>query len=433
MMPIFVVLGAFVVVIAVNLPFLTCVTFVALSFFRIHEAFPILLPLHLPLALSIITIISLVWHVLFTRSLEPFWPKELKIFLLFFLLVLVGLPYAVYRELALDSWLSVYWKIGLMTVALAWLARTPRDFQLIARVFAICGLLIAGVTIRNKFDGIGLVELTRVTIGRDVNSVLDDPNELALLLLFPLSFALALTIHRLGFLNRVLGLVSVPALLLAIVYTQSRGAILGIVAVLAVFGFRLIKTKTFVCVLAVLTAVVLYDRMAISERISGGAAEPGIDESAEGRLEAWSAAVKMANSRPLTGVGYANFAANLPYYAEKFGRRTVGAHSTWFGVLGETGWPGFVVFTTMVIATFRSALDSYHTPEVNGRSTEIARAVALGILAGLAGFCAAGSFLSEGFTWPIYILLALAAALARYAKHWQPCCFKARLIRTCVR
>jgi len=36
-------------------------------------------------------------------------------------------------------------------------------------------------------------------------------------------------------------------------------------------------------------------------------------------------------------------------------------------------------------------------------------------VAGIAGFCVAGTFLTQGFTWPIYILLALTAATSRYA------------------
>jgi uncharacterized membrane protein len=45
-----------------------------------------------------------------------------------------------------------------------------------------------------------------------------------------------------------------------------------------------------------------------------------------------------------------------------------------------------------------------------------ARAMGHAILAGVAGFCVSGTFLSQGFTWSIYVLLALGTAVSEYAK-----------------
>jgi hypothetical protein len=42
------------------------------------------------------------------------------------------------------------------------------------------------------------------------------------------------------------------------------------------------------------------------------------------------------------------------------------------------------------------------------------------LLAAFAGFCVAGSFLTHGFTWPLYILVGLAAALSRYVRKAAP-------------
>jgi len=45
-----------------------------------------------------------------------------------------------------------------------------------------------------------------------------------------------------------------------------------------------------------------------------------------------------------------------------------------------------------------------------------AYAMAQATLSGLAGFCVSGSFLTMGFTWPIYIQLALCVGLAVYTR-----------------
>ena len=65
------------------------------------------------------------------------------------------------------------------------------------------------------------------------------------------------------------------------------------------------------------------------------------DESARGRIHFWGIAVEMANSKPATGVGLGAFNTSYPTYnvGEAFqGERA--AHSSWFGVLGELGYPG---------------------------------------------------------------------------------------------
>jgi hypothetical protein len=36
------------------------------------------------------------------------------------------------------------------------------------------------------------------------------------------------------------------------------------------------------------------------------------------------------------------------------------------------------------------------------------------LLSGMVGFCTSGTFLTQGFTWPLYILMALTIALTHY-------------------
>jgi putative inorganic carbon (HCO3(-)) transporter len=404
---------------AIAQPFVVCLAFVAFSFFRLHEAYPFLYPLQLPLLLGAATVASLCVHIFIVRSIRPFWPAELKWFGLFFALATLGIALAYNREVSWTFWTNVYWKIALMTLAIAWLPRSTLDFQAAARVFVIGGVLVAAVTIYNSYHGIGLVELSRVTVGRDLNSLLGDPNDLALVLLFPLSFSVALALPGNGTLNRLLGMMGIAAIIPAIVFTESRGGLLGVLAVLSAFGFRHVKSKATVVILAAIVAFALYTAMGISSRISGGDLQQGLDESAQERLSAWMAAINMALANPLTGVGIGNFAPSFFSYVEDFPGRDMTAHSTWFGVLGETAWPGLIVFVVMVATCFRSAVQSYR--RLSGSlAPQVLTRVAFALIAALAGFCVAGSFLTQGFNWPIYVLVGLTSALARYIKQIEP-------------
>lgn len=404
---------------AVHRPFLICLGFIALSFFRLHEAYPFLYPLHLPFLIALITIIAVCWHAGISRSITPFWSPELVWFSVFFVVSTIDVAFAINRQMAFDFWSDIFWKMGLMTLVLAWLPRSPADFASAGWAFVIAGILVALVAIYNKLNGIGLVELTRVTIGKDINSLLGDPNDLALVLLFPLSFSAAFATHRCGKISRLLGLAGVLTILCAIVFTQSRGGLIGVLAIFALTILLTTRSKLLLIFFGVVAAVLLYDAMGISGRISGGAGE-GLDESAADRLDAWAAAIQMALSRPLTGVGPANFPDSLSAFAATYPGHDMTAHSTWFGVLGETGLPGLAAFVAMVWTALRSSLRSLsrvndpHFRRGQAGETEMVRAFAFALMAGLASFCAAGSFLTQGFTWPIYILVGLTAALGRF-------------------
>ncbi|MCZ8261819.1 MAG: O-antigen ligase family protein [Beijerinckiaceae bacterium] len=234
------------------------------------------------------------------------------------------------------------------------------------------------------------------------------------MLLFPLSFAVGLTVSPTGRLDRLMGLVGAAAIIAAIIATQSRGGLLGMVAVFGTVGWRLVKNKMLLVTVGLIGLGILFAVAGISSRASGGAHEEGIDESAMGRIYAWEAAIKMATQRPLTGVGLDNFVPNYFFYSDHWDGMNHAVHSTWFGVLGETGLPGLIVFVTMITVTARSLLRALPRIEP-GPATAPVRAAGLGLLSGVAGFCLSGTFLTQGFTWPVYVLVALSAALSRSA------------------
>jgi probable O-glycosylation ligase (exosortase A-associated) len=418
--PIFAATLLLAMVSAIRRPFIVCLVFILLSFFRIHEVYPFLRPLHLPFIIALITMGAVVWHVVIARTVSPYWSAELRSFLVFFAITSFGVFFAFNKPMASDYWVDVFSKIGLMTLAFAWLPRVANDFTLAAKAFAVSGVLVASVAIYNKVNGIDLVESTRVTIGRDINSLLGDPNDLALVLLFPLSFCLAFAIHRCGTWHRVFGTVAALLILCAIVFTQSRGGLIGVLAVFAVALLRTTRSKVKVVVLALIAAAILYQAMGISGRVSGGGGHEGLDDSAAHRVEAWQTAVRMAVSRPLTGVGLANFADSFSGFGTLPSGNVIAAHSTWFGVLGETGFAGLIAFVVMVGFTFRNSLRSYavlrrikHTPG-SADELELIRAFSFALVSGIVGFCVAGSFLTQGFIWPVYILLGLSSALQRF-------------------
>lgn len=410
--PLYVAVALLSVAAALRYPFWTLLLFVIFSIFRLHEVLPALQPLQMPLVLGVLGLASVAWHLLFSRQIKPYLSAEMKALIGFAVLISLGVLTAKSHPLAFSYWSENFIKLVVITLALGWTMREPADFRSASYMIVLSGILVGAVTISNRFNGIGLVELTRATVARDLGSPLGDPNILALTLIFSLSFCLSLLLSRERAIDYLIGLVGTGVVITAIVCTQSRGGLLGILAVLAVSATRLKKSRTLLLVLVPIAAAGLYMTMNLSDRVSGGADDMRA-ESAGGRLYSWSAAINMALDRPFTGVGINNFVNEFYVYTDVWSERALTAHSAWFQVLGEAGFPGLAVFLIMVVLTLRSAVRTHRLLQGSLAPPDL-QIFALAITAGLAGFCVAGSFLSEAYNWTFYVLLAFSSALARW-------------------
>ncbi|MDF2152155.1 O-antigen ligase family protein [Vibrio sp. CAU 1672] len=390
--------------------------FVVFSFFRIHEAFPVLYNFKIPLLLSLGALAALSFHFVISGQIKPYWHPAMKWLVVFWGLVILGVVFASNTGIALTAFKSIYWKIIVMSLAIMWLITTPAQLAQISKTIMVAGLLIGMVALSNAANGIDLVEGTRVSIGRSIGSMLGDPNDLALVLMFPLAFNVAQLVEkRSSWFMRVIALIISVVLFLAIIETQSRGGLLGALAVFGYFAFKHIKSKVLVVSVGIVVALLLYAVAGISGRASGGAAEAGIDASAMGRLYAWEAAFKMALSHPFTGVGIDNFYSNYFFYSPHWDGLNHAVHSTWFGVLAETGFLGLAIFIALIVSLCRTSLRSL---QLLSPASPPALSICINaVFGGLLGTIVSGTFLTQGFTWPIYILAALTIATNRIAQN----------------
>lgn len=397
-------------------PFFMVLLFVIFSFFRIHEVLPQLYDFKIPLLLSLASLSSLGWNVFYKKRFTLWWRPELTSFSSFFIVVTIGVIAASNIPIAKAYYIDIYIKIVLMFFAVTWLITDEKDFSIAAKLTVLGGCIVGLKALHNKANGIGLVEETRVTIGREFGSVLGDPNDLSLVLMFPTAFAVGFILTKGShFLTRCYGLVSVGILFSAVLATQSRGGLLGILAVFGVYAYRRIQNKMLFVIGGIFAVIVLYSVAGISGRASGGAAEAGIDASAMGRLYAWEAAIGMANDNPLTGVGIDNFYVNYFFYSPHWDGLNHAVHSTWFGVLAETGYLGFIIFCACIGLVLHTNLKSLslvckhekHFPTIIKTTVEA-------LFAGMIGTLAAGTFLTFGFSWPIYILGAMTISLSQW-------------------
>jgi len=398
----------------VHFSFYIVLAFVIFSFFRIHEVFPFLEPLKLPLLLALAALFVIFLRATISQNLNPYWCPQFTFLMLFFLLVTIAIPFASNIAIAKNAWSGVYSKVIIMTFVIAWMMRKEIHFITASRLYIFSGACVGLMALYNKFNSIGLVEGTRVTIGRDIGSLLGDPNDLALVLLYPMSFAIATFLEKsLSTFERLFSFTTFCILFYALLATQSRGGLLGFLAVASLFAYNRVRSKVLLISGGAISLAVLFIVAGISDRSSGGAAEEGIDESAMGRIYAWEAAWNMALDNPVFGVGISNFYYNYFYYSSHWDGQNHAVHSTWFGVLAESGFVGLALFICLIVSTLIMSLKMLKTLNHDKHSPGI-RVALNAAPAGIIGFIISGTFLTQGFIWPVYLQVALVIALKRY-------------------
>ncbi|MGN6780309.1 MAG: O-antigen ligase family protein [Marmoricola sp.] len=245
-----------------------------------------------------------------------------------------------------------------------------------------------------------------LTRGGRAGGPVSDPNDFAFFLLCAFALALALGGPPA---RRPLGWqLAAGVLLVGMLATFSRGAVLGLLAVLA-YGLvvRLIRPAAVivVAVLAVvgISAIVLADPALV--RSSVEAKQHIAGQNVDDRYATWAMAAEMTADSPLLGQGPGGFKAEYDHYV---GTRALTsdhfdvAHEMYLDVASELGLLGAGAFVTMLAAGALAA----------GRGARSGTPrLARGVVAGFAGTLIAACFLTEQYYLPIWLLTALGVAL----------------------
>ena len=200
------------------------------------------------------------------------------------------------------------------------------------------------------------------------NYMYSNPNDLAALTLLPLSTAAALlATERTGWirLGAIAGIAVLPVLILM---TQSRGGFIAL-CVFAAFALRgqrrRLRTPLIVAGLAL--GVIAVAPSGVWKRVEGlSHVAENLDQvdpegSAKQRFQVWQMAVSIVGDHPWTGVGWGAYPMAHAQYAPLSGAdgpRQLGqrdTHSTYLNVLAETGYPGLVLFLTLLWSAVREA------------------------------------------------------------------------------
>lgn len=205
---------------------------------------------------------------------------------------------------------------------------------------------------------------------------------------------------------------------LSVVFTYSRGALLGLAAVALPMWLAAKRKLVWLLLLVPIglffvwfTPEQLFDRAETIKTFQQ-------DESAMQRLQAWGVAWNVARDYPLTGAGFnldhAESARWLSYanFLGEWSNRPRAAHSIYFQIAGDHGLVGLVLFVGLLISTYLAL--AHVRREASGLPgmawlSDYANALRLGLI----GYAVSGAFLSLAYFDLFYIYVAAAAVFQR--------------------
>ena len=228
----------------------------------------------------------------------------------------------------------------------------------------------------------------------------NDPNDFAqaLVMMLPLLWGA----WRQGARLRNLFVVVLPGALVGytMVLTQSRGAVIGVAAMLFIGVRRMLGTVKTGFVLAAVLGLVVVSKMA------GGRAFSSQERSAEERIEAWIVGLRLLKEHPLFGAGYGRFT--------DFNALT--AHNSYVLCFAELGLIGYFVWLGLVVLAFTGLNAALKHLPPTSREHHYAGL----IRSSMVGFMACAWFLSRTYQPVLYFMLGLCVATWWSARRAYP-------------
>lgn len=207
-----------------------------------------------------------------------------------------------------------------------------------------------------------------------------------------------------------------------IIATYSRGGFLGLVATLICINlFTKKKIRNFILMAIIgLIAVKFLITKEYKDRMNTIVVDEETEEreaSSASRLHFWKIATIIANNNPIVGVGPQCFPVAYDYYDTTNGmygtRRAV--HSSYFQVLSNLGYPGFILWCLMFAMSFLTCFQlrrkTKNIPELQWVFYS-ANMLSISLFA----YCVSATFVSMGYADLIYhefILIGCLDALAK--------------------
>ncbi len=317
-----------------------------------------------------------------------------------------------------------------MIFAMLILVQRVDQFRGIVWALLLAGVGMAGISVFQTltqtyantylgFGGIATEEAGNVIARYRVTGPFANPNAYAqvLVVLIPLAVD-RLRVAR----ERWAAAFSLLLILLAIVFTYSRG---GLLAAATVSGLVLLQRQprlSGLLLIAGVAALLLQtlpanylDRVTtLTELWPSNPRDLIVDPSFRGRVSETEVAWRVFNDHPLLGVGLNNYPVYYQAYSSDIGfdprREERSPASLYLQVLAEQGLVGITFFLLLLGFTFRELGRGVRALQAAGQTTAAGLLIAFRL--GLFGYLVLGLFKNNAYATTFWLLMALALAMA---------------------
>lgn len=388
------------------------VAFLWVAVWRFQDLWSILGKLQLPIILEITLAIAVAISMRGERSLK--WTRS-RIFGIPFLLLalmLAGVPFSLWLGKSVIFITKVFMPILLLMVGVIVSVREADDLNWIAFAHLIGAFVYALWT---------YLFVSVASDGRLSGGVHYDANDIALLLVSSLPFAIYFLRPKVALWKRLFAALSLVLFIEVILKSGSRGGFIALIVVALFVVLRYNSIPKRVRLFSVAAAVVMMTLFSSAAywTMMQSIAHPTDDynmTSPVGRKAIWKRGVGYMLSHPLLGVGANDFEQaegslsdiSKVYAMEHKGLKWSTAHNSFVLVGAELGIPGLILFVTMIgTALYRlSHIKSEDDPTISPEDIAFAQT----ITGSLIGFCVAGFFVSAAYFPLLYVLIGLVVA-----------------------
>jgi O-antigen ligase len=330
----------------------------------------------------------------------------------------MGAPFALYPGLAVRKLFEELYPVGLMFLLCAAAVRNLHDVRRLMFVYALGAVVYSA-------------NLIAVAGYRGSGAGGYDANDAAMYIVSGMPLIVHFILRARGASTKLFLSAGLLICLLGMVRTGSRGAFLGLLAVVAytVFASRSIRAPARLAIgigVVAAFAMVSHGQPEYRERISS---LRSIDEDYNsfelfGRKQLWSRGAEYIFANPLLGVGLENFYVAESRHPLVTSRIAVGIgakystpHSQWVQAGVELGFPGLIVFIALYLVPVVRFRQWGARARAAGAGQPFLELASMGdaLTGTLLALAVAGTFLSQAYGYPVWAAFGISAGLLKIA------------------
>lgn len=400
-----------------NLLLLCVAVHVAASVGRVQELFPFLWPLKPALVSGVLAIGLYLVHEDGARRIDRLRAPTTTSVLLLLLWVALSVPGALYAGVAFRMLTDNFIKTVVMYLLIVGSVRGFRDVERLAFVYLATAAVFAAVVLA-RFD-------VGESSWRLAGLYYYDANDFATFAVSAIPLAVYFTLAQRRLFRRLIGACGIATLVVAFIWSGSRGGFLAMFAMVAfvLLRYTALRARWRILSTALIAALFLTtasDRYWTQMRTVLKPSEDYNLTAENGRERIWRRGIGYMLSHPLFGVGADNFgvAEGTISYLTRLQERGIGArwnapHNSFVQAGAELGIPGLVLLLAVIGTAFRALGRVERLGVASSRHQRGPPELAQALKASLVGFVVGAFFLSLAYSQMLYALSAIAVALEK--------------------